>query len=151
MWRIFPSFLLWLMILTLPIQGIASASMLYCGMVTGGHHLHALSADGSSDHQGDFDVAHVHGIASGSFPDNDLIGQDAASHAGSADRVGDTFTKVSHANHKCRSCASCCGLTAITVTPQTHRVPAYAAWQYLEPLPLSYAVPSQLPKKPPRA
>ncbi|MCU6434647.1 hypothetical protein LPB67_12785 [Undibacterium sp. Jales W-56] len=75
-------FLLCIMIATIPVQGIAAATMLYCGT----EHHHALSSDQSQHEQNE----HHHDVV-----------EKSSDHS-----QPDTSSKFS--KNKCSSCAACC-------------------------------------------
>lgn len=126
--------LAWLIMVALPLQGIAAVSMLYCN---GAHHMagqkqsqptHQVSSSDEHDHS-----KHSHATAA------------------QAEKLDDTAKGLPDAAHMCGACASCCNGSAIA---------ALEGWPHFAPLPqigstepfvLIYAAPSQLPDKPPRA
>jgi hypothetical protein len=143
--------LLCLMVLALPMQGFAAASMLHCG---GAGSETALQIQSPSDarHQGG--GSHHHGDGG--------HGQqgDAAAHAHAPDLQAQALASDApasaaaawpDASHHCGACAACCNLVALSEFPlAVVAVPASATRQ-LEPAPAVYAAPLRLPEKPPRA
>lgn len=129
----------WLMLLALPLQGIAAVSMLYCEL--GSHHTATQNLHGqASDH---------HAVAG---PE---AGMDPASMAHGADWVADAegpahTTPSPDLNHSCSACAACCPGIAIAELPAFLRV--YVPPYYLQTsaLPFTTLAPSVL-DKPPRA
>ncbi|MDB5858892.1 MAG: hypothetical protein JWQ76_2581 [Ramlibacter sp.] len=114
-----------LLLLAIPLQGIAAASMLYCGAATSHSH-DEVQAPSHHDHSAD-----VHAAAQA---------DDAAAAAGLPDQ-----------DHKCGACATCCHGAAIAATftllspspaPQAHAA---------EPVVHLHSRSSPVPDKPPRA
>ena len=109
--------LMWLLLLALPLQGVAAATLLHCGP---GHHgmqvaeapvAHHHSAEDSDHHHGE--AGHVH----------------TAMHAGNAgDHAPSAADIAKLSKFKCSACASCClGLALPTaVVALTTFVPADA-------------------------
>lgn len=117
------SFCLWMLMLSLPLQGYAAASMRWCGSVQG-----VPAAAAALPH---LQQAGTHDHARHSVP------SDHSAH--------DTLS------HKCALCASCCHAMALQAFfiplefgPLAHAGPA-------EPLVLIQAMPLRVPEKPPRA
>ena len=133
--RLLHSFLLWLMMLALPVQGFAAASMLYCG--TGAAHHAVQTQPMPAPHHGAGTQAHVH----------DEVGM-PGDHA---EQAQDTAAQLPDAAHKCGVCASCCNLIAIADVRVPITASATPPTQYLEPLVQAYAAPSRLLDKPPRS
>jgi len=136
----FCSFLLWLMMLAMPIQGFAAASMAYCGVGAAHKTVSANAMPQTPQHH-----AESAGEGHGQSMHHEMV-QTAA-----PDQPADTQTQLPDAAHKCGVCASCCNLIGIAVIPQLLAVHVSPDATYLEPLALSYTVPSSLPEKPPRA
>lgn len=137
----FCTFLLWLMMLAMPVQGFAAASMAYCGV--GAAHKTVSSVNSTSQ-------------APQHHADNAQEGHAQAMHdemlqVTAPDQSVDIQNQLPDATHKCGVCASCCNLIGIAVIPQLIAVHASPDVRYLEPLALRYTVPSGLPEKPPRA
>lgn len=122
----------WLVLVAVPLQGFAAASMLYCG--TGPRHdavaqvqVQSVSA-GQHDHS-----SHGHGKVV------------------KVEKSADGQSKLPDSSHKCGVCASCCHSAAIT---ETVRVLAMAPLPQAEVTALFVAIhpqPSPVPDKPPRA
>jgi hypothetical protein len=132
--RLFSSLFLWLMMLALPLQGFAAASMLYCGVNTDHHaaQTQALQTHGSADSSATDHAAHEH-----------LAAQTEVKH--------DAPTKLPDTGHKCGICSACYNTLGTTSPPLA--VTAYATpdTRHVEPLVLAYAAPLRLLEKPPRA
>lgn len=123
-----------------PLQGLAAASMLFCGM--GAHHspdriavaqqeqvLSAASQGSQHDHSKRSHAAEVQ----------------VKKTADNADK------KLPGVAHKCGVCASCCHIVAITEFPQLVAFAPVPLSELAEPFVLIHARPSQVPDKPPRA
>lgn len=132
--------LAWLVMAAIPLQGLAAASMLYCGM--GAHHgneavvasLHSpapadRAAAGRHDHSGH---GHVAPVDAGKIAD-------------------DGQPRLPDAAHKCGVCASCCHSVAIAEFPQTLVFTPLPQAELAEPFVLIDARPARVPDRPPRA
>ena len=140
--RLLHSFLLWLMMLALPVQGFAAASMLYCG-TDSSHHAVQMQPMPESHHEAGASTQMHH--AMGATDDGVKMLGDTAY------QVKDISTKLPDAAHKCGVCASCCNLIAIADVRVPITASATPPTQYLEPLVQAYAAPSRLLDKPPRS
>ncbi len=130
--------LLCLMMLALPLQGFAAASMLFCGSgadhdvkveqmeVASGHHQMAGSMDAQHDHSK----------------------HNKMTQAGT--QSPDDHKQLPGASHKCSVCAACCSVMAISELPRTVKFQSLPKADLAEPFVLIHAVPSRLPDKPPR-
>ncbi|HSV50720.1 MAG TPA: hypothetical protein VLJ57_01285 [Burkholderiaceae bacterium] len=115
----------------IPLQGLAAASMLFCGMAAQ-HAPAQQSADQAT-------AAHDHSKHS----------HVAAEQAQKS--VDTSGAKLPDASHKCGVCASCCHSVAIA---EFHQLLAFAPApqaDLVEPFVLIQARPSPVPDKPPRA
>jgi hypothetical protein len=122
-------FLAWIMMVAVPLQGFAAATMLLCGQAPG----HGAAA---SAHAHEARPAHGHGH-----------GEQAASHQDAgheADSQGGML-------HKCGVCASCSHAVAITESLHTPGVAIPPQQRIAEPLVVVVFRPVPLPDKPPRA
>jgi hypothetical protein len=127
--------LAWIIMVAVPLQGFAAASMLFCG--TGAAH-HSQAA--SHAHPADV-PAHDHAQQE---PDSKVVadqGSAKASDDGNATQL----------THKCGVCASCCHAVAITQAPQLHLPEGPAQADRAAPLRTASSRPSVVPDKPPRA
>jgi hypothetical protein len=134
----FRRLLLCLMMLALPLQGFAAASMLFCGMppakqATAETTMHAAHHDAKGVNAPNHDHS-IHG--DGSQLDKPSAGADESS----SDR-----------SHKCSVCAACCNVIALTESPATVQVQSLPKADLAEPFVLIHAVASRLPDRPPRA
>lgn len=138
-------FLLCLMMLALPLQGFAAATMLYCG--PGPTHqamqkAMQIRAAAQMSHQ-----SHDHNAAAMMQHDH---------HAQPIDTAVQTQTdqaqaQLPDATHKCGVCAACCSVLALTDVAHAIAVPSLPPSDLAEPFVLIDTVPSRQPEKPPRA
>lgn len=135
----FRHLLLCLMMLALPLQGFAAASMLYCGMGAG-HDAKAAQMEMRSSH---------HSMADVMVMPHDHEKQDATAQI--AKQSPDSQKQLPNSSHKCGVCAACCSVIAIADFPQTAEARSSPKADLAEPFVLIHAVPSRLPEKPPRA
>ena len=135
----FRHLLLCLMMLALPLQGFAAASMLYCGMGAGHHSKAAQTEMNSSHHQmaDAMGLQHEHGK-------HDKTVQ-------AVKQSSQTQKQLPDSTHKCGVCAACCSVIAIADFPPTVEVQLSPKADLAEPFVLIHAVPSRPPEKPPRA
>jgi hypothetical protein len=137
----FRTLLAWLIMAAIPLQGVAAASMLFCGM--GSHH--APSQQASLMKQAPVQVA-----------DKATGEHDHATHSHAAaeqvKKTADTSgVKLPDALHKCGVCASCCHSIAIAEFPALVAFAPAPQADLVEPFVLIQARPSPVPDKPPRA
>lgn len=95
--RAIRTFLSCLIMLAIPLQGFAAASMIFCGP----HHAAMAQRADSGHHDHGADPAHNH--------------DDTVSAIEVDERGLDGFLKFF--NFKCSACAACCTLSAMPVTP----------------------------------
>jgi hypothetical protein len=131
----------WLVMATIPLQGLAAVSMLFCGM--GAHH--ASSEQGTEVSQAP--ALHVAAAA---------VAHEHANHSHAEAQPGNTRADTSgaqlpDASHKCGVCASCCHSVAIAEYPQLVAFAPAPQADLIEPFVLIQARPSPVPDKPPRA
>lgn len=141
--RLLPSFLLWLVMLAIPVQGFAAASMLYCGMGAE-HHAMQVQTMPESAHMVQPTVHMDHGR--GAMDDEAMMMVVNAQ----VDQPHHMPAKLPDATHKCGICAACCNLIGIAEVPSLMAFAISPPAQYLEPLAQSYAAPSSLLERPPR-
>ncbi|HPO20435.1 MAG TPA: hypothetical protein PLO07_14685 [Rubrivivax sp.] len=134
------TFLIWLLALALPAQGVIAATMVFCGP---NHHDRASAAavahDVDAAHQPQDAAAHSHQAATDAQPKNTASDETAASGK---------FTQS--AMQKCSVCASCCSAAAIhdTVPKLPVLEPMAADFAALAPAVEPFA--SDGPDRPPR-
>ena len=137
----FRLFLAWLIVVAIPLQGLAASSMLFCGM--GAHHATAQVA-----------AAQVVDLALSGSVANASHDHSKHSHSGevqtkkTADNAG---KKLPGVEHQCAVCASCCNIVGITEFPLLVASAPMPQAELAEPFVLIRALPSPVPDKPPRA
>ena len=126
----------WLVLVAIPLQGFAAASMLYCGMGPG-HGAQVQPRSASSDPPGDH-----HDHAGG-----------AHRHAKveKVEKSLDEKVQLPDSSHKCGVCASCGHSAAMTETPRSLAVTSMPQARAVAPLVIIHPRPSPVPDKPPRA
>jgi hypothetical protein len=136
----FRLFLAWLIVAAIPLQGLAAASMLFCGTV--GHHSPAQVAVAQADHG-----SH----AAAAIEQHDHSRHSHAAQVEDQTTAGNADQQFPDGAHKCPVCASCCHGVAITgILHLAVTAPAPQA-ELAEPFVLIHARPSSVPDKPPRA
>ena len=135
----FRHLLLCLMMLALPLQGFASASMLFCGM--------GLSLEAKYGQQLETNHHHVTDPASVAQHDHSKHGKVVKLVKQSPEDV----KQLPDSAHTCGVCASCCGVVALAEFPWTVQAQALPSTDLPEPFVQIRAVPSRLLEKPPRA
>lgn len=138
----FRTLLAWLVMAAIPLQGLAAASMLFCGM--GAHHAPAQQVVAVTS----VSAVHVSNEATGEHDHSKHSHAAAEQPKKSVDTSG---TKLPDASHKCGVCASCCHSVAIAEFPQLLAFAAAPQADLVEPFVLIQARPSPVPDKPPRA
>ena len=136
--------LAWLLMATIPLQGLAAASMLFCGMEVQDMPVQAQAT--------------VHTVAVTRAPagahdhsQHDHSRHGKAAPAKAVKTPGDIAGKLPDTSHKCPVCASCCSLVAITEFPPLALVAPASQAELAEPFVLIHARPLPVPDKPPRA
>jgi hypothetical protein len=126
----------WLVMAAVPLQGLAAATMVFCG---GAHHGQPAQVSGAEPgmHQHADGAAHHHAAATAE--DDSASGQVPAIKA------------LPDAGHKCGVCAACCSGVAISQSISSAAFMPLPQAELAEPFVLIHAPPSQLPDKPPRA
>lgn len=136
--------LVWLLVLAVPAQGMAAATMAFCGP---NHHEGASARAATivaSEHAHHGDSLSVHGLDAGASAD--MASADTASV-----NAHPAAEKASQASQKkCSACASCCSLGAllstVPVVPATDPAPAV----FITVVPSVLAVAADGPDRPPR-
>jgi len=129
----FRTLVAWLVMAAIPLQGLAAASMLFCGM--GAHHAQAA-------------VLHV---AAATTDEHDHSQHSQAAAEPVKKSFDTSGAKLPDASHKCGVCASCCHSVAIAEFPQLVAFAPAPQADLIEPFVLIQARPSPVPDKPPRA
>lgn len=133
------TFFVWLLMLAIPAQGLAAATMAFCGP---GHHRGAavlVASSGPSEHSHHGDSSAVHGSDAGAAFDGASVDEPMAAKS------------ASHApQQKCSACASCCSLGAllntVPVVPATEPAPPV----FITTVPTVDAFAADGPDRPPR-
>ena len=128
--------LAWLVIAALPLQGLAAATMAFCG---GSHHDGAQAVAAQADAA---EVQHDHSA----HPHGDHAGNPNAD--GQAAQPSQPLADV---NHSCGVCAACCHGAAIASLAQWPVFAPLPQARWAEPFLLIHTAPSGVPDKPPRA
>lgn len=136
-WRLL---FVWLVAAAIPLQGVAAASMLFCGI--GAPHATVQVAAGQQEQ--------TRGVT------NQRAAHDHAKHGhaaqGKVDKTPDSGnSKLPDGAHKCGVCGSCCHTVAIIEFPPLVAVAPVPQAALAEPFAPIHARPSQVPDKPPRA
>jgi hypothetical protein len=121
--------LTWLLLLALPMQALAAASMLGCGPASQAGVRTQAQQDGHQ-HHGDGAADHAH-------------------HATGTDASG-ASSSVPDSGHSCGACAACCHSIGIGGTAYRAPVMAPATASWSEPYQPVLSRPSPVPDKPPR-
>ena len=135
--RRFYAFFLWFLMLALPLQGFAAASMQHCRQDAQPASTQTLPAPHAQHHaaQAPSDVDAMH---------------DQMQQHSSVEQSTDQHNPFPNAAHTCAACATCCNLMAMATQPQLVAAHAAPIAQYFEPLAARSSIPSGLPEKPPR-
>ena len=131
--------LLCLMLLALPLQGFAAASMLYCGMGAD-HAAKAEQMDMSSSH---------HQMADAMGMQHDHSKHDKTTQTTKQSPDGEK--QLPDAAHKCGACSACCNIIAISDFPQTVKPQPVSQAVLTEFFVSIHSAAPRLPEKPPRA
>ena len=135
--------LIWLLVLAVPAQGAAAATMAFCGP---NHHgagatTHATSAPHAEHAQ--------HGSDAGSAAHQHKAAPDEADDSASASSVEPA--KLVHGDkQKCSACASCCSFGAILSTVLAVPAPAVTPTVFSTVVPTVDAFAADGPERPPR-
>jgi hypothetical protein len=152
-------FLVWLLALALPVQGIAGAAMAHCGashqrMAAGlqaAPHAHEGAAAGHRHAGPAAGAGHRHAAAPGAEEarHHGHAAADPGAAADGADAEADARAEL--ARYSCSSCAACCAGTALPSAAL--RVPrgASVAEDFIEPAAHVEAFVSDGPERPPRS
>jgi hypothetical protein len=160
--------LIWLLVLALPAQGAAAATMAFCnpnhhadagatasrqiamaapGLATPQHtHPHAV-AGGLASH------THGHAVPQGGGDDDHAVSSASSdTGTGSVASAGDlSATKLVHSDkHKCSACASCCSAAVIGSTVLNVPAPGVTPTVFISVVPTVEKFSSDGPDRPPR-
>lgn len=127
--------LAWLIMLAIPMQGLAAASMAICA---GEHHA------GAGRHEARSGGAHDHASHASHAP----AAEQSVAHAAPQweDHAAEPAT-----GHECGVCATCCHSPALAEYPPWPELPTLDQAVVTAPFVVILTVPSRLPDKPPRA
>ena len=104
-------FVMWLLVLALPVQGFAASTMLHCGT----EHHGAMQATDSGHHHAGHKQMGAQGVSAGSeSTHHDHAAGAAPAHEDSAS--GTLTAKHANAMGKCSSCAACCSVAFLPAT-----------------------------------
>ena len=130
--------MLWLLMAAVPLQGLAAASMLYCGM--GAQH----------------GAAHSMAVAATSVPDPTSHDHDHERDHGAMAKAEKSAAgqqqqqQLPGANHECSVCAACSNAVAITTVASSVGAMPLPQAELAEPFVLIQRRPAPVPDKPPR-
>ena len=138
--------LIWLLVLAVPAQGTAAATMAFCGP---DHHgggaaaqMHAAAPAKHAHHDGAVESEHEHEHAQATA---------VAGEASSASTVALASAKVSDTNkHKCSACASCCSVGAILSSVLAVPAPVFTPTVFSAVVPSVDTFAADGPDRPPR-
>jgi hypothetical protein len=144
----------WLLMAALPMQGMAAASMLFCGQ--GGGAVTGAASHGSHGaqpgHQSGDPAAHDHGHHAAAAAAHGHDGHGDVAHGPAAGAGHDDPDHASAGgDHSCPICASCCNIVALAEHPPLSFAPDAAAAQLPQPAAHILSRASPRPDKPPRA
>lgn len=155
--------LIWLLALALPAQGVAAATMVFCGP---NHHgagpvAHAQHADAEHAHHGSaaqqypprLGASHDehHGAPNGVYHGAHHAGAAQADGASSPVEVADAPAKFHQADSpKCSACASCCSAAAILSSAPAVAAPEFSATVFATVEPSVDPFAADGPDRPPR-
>ena len=136
--------LIWLLVLAVPAQGVAAATMAFCGP---NHHgggaaaqMRATAPANHGHHDGTVASEHEHPQASA-----------VADEASSASTAAVASAKVSDASkHKCSACASCCSVGAILSSVLAVPAPVFTPTVFSVVVPSVDTFAADGPDRPPR-
>ncbi|MCL4698178.1 MAG: hypothetical protein KJ023_14165 [Burkholderiaceae bacterium] len=155
MHRVVRAFVVWVMVIAMPAQGLAASSMLSCG--PGHEHMArafalAMSAGGAGhDTAAAAHDKHAHAAPQGSAAGHEDRAAPHAAAAGAGNDVGDNAGPFApQGGSGCSACADCCSVLALPVDamlpePVGPLHPLRAA-----PAPRVASYPSDTPDRPPR-
>lgn len=135
--------LIWLLVLAIPAQGAAAATMAFCGPNHhGGEPTRAMEASQSSDH--------AHHAEDGAQVDGHAVDAEATDDAFSAQDASTVAEASPAAKQKCSACASCCSLGAILSTVPVIPDADSAATVFAAVVPTVDSIAADGPHRPPR-
>jgi hypothetical protein len=136
--------LIWLLVLAVPAQGAAAATMAFCGP----HH-HSASANAQMQPAGPADHAHQHGTAATAHEHHQTAAP--ADEASSTSAVSAASAELGDASqHKCSACASCCSVGAILSSVLAVPAPVFTPTVFSAVVPSVDELAADGPDRPPR-
>ena len=137
--------LIWLLVLAVPSQAAAAATMAFCGP----NH-HSAGAVAQMQPTGPADHAHHSGTAATEHQHTEA--EAAANEDSSASAVSVASTKFSDAGkHKCSACASCCSVGAILSSLLAVPAPIFTPTVFSAVVPSVDKFAADGPDRPPRS
>jgi hypothetical protein len=139
--------LIWLLVLAVPAQGAAAATMAYCSP---NHHGGGVAATARVEAHSER-VQHDHRASHGQYGGHhDAVTPSVDAAAATAD-VSAPSKFVQSDSHKCTACASCCSAAAVLSTVLDVPAPALAPTIFIAVVPTVDAFVPDGPERPPRA
>ena len=136
--------LVWLLVLAVPAQGAAAATMAFCGP---NHHGGGVSAEV----QQAVPAEHANQPGDAAATSDHHRVATAADEDSSASASSAVSAKVSHASkHKCSACASCCSVGAILSSVLAVPTPVFTPTVFSAVVPSVDAFAADGPDRPPR-
>jgi hypothetical protein len=148
MWAMLRAAMIWMVVLAIPTQGIAAATLLHCGP---GHDRQAPSAASAFEQTEHAHHAGHAGMQEHHHPLADTAGHSADASAPQApDGASPDTVQAERAKYKCSMCAQCCIGAALL-----YKAPALALTQGTDPAPTAVPAAAQgfvteAPERPPR-
>jgi hypothetical protein len=148
MWAMLRAAMIWMVVLAIPTQGIAAATLLHCGP---GHDLQGPSSASAVEHVDHAKHAGRSGMEKHHHPSAHTAGHSADASAAQPhhdDKPDAVYAE--RAKYKCSMCAQCCIGAALLYT-----APVFALMQGTEPAPTAVPAAAQgfiteAPERPPR-
>ena len=136
--------LIWLLVLAVPAQGAAAATMAFCGP---NHH----GGGGAAQMQATAPTHHAHPDGAVASEHQHFQATAAADEDSSASEDSVASAKGSHASkHKCSACASCCSVGAILSSVLAVPAPVFAPTVFSALVPSVDTFAADGPDRPPR-
>lgn len=137
--------IVWLMAVALPLQALASVTMLHCGPS------HERMQGARSSVEADAVSSHVHGSSLAAAAHDHDAGVVSAGHAGSQSAdAGQPEKRADPGQYKCSACAACCSIGALPSPALAVPSPAVAPTVFFAVIPTVDAFVAAGPERPPR-
>lgn len=137
--------IVWLMAVALPLQALASATMLHCGPS------HERMQGSRSSAGADALSPHVHGPSLAAASDDHDVVVASAGHAGSQSAdAAQPDKRADPGQYKCSACAACCSIGALPSLALAVPSPAVAPTVFFAVVPTVGAFAAAGPERPPR-